>query len=142
MTKEFDPMTADAKKLAKKLIDKMDKSVEPDTRLWPKMLADLVDVLSEHFAQRGHPDDAAFNEAQAVILALAGYFGGRMLYLPRDTRLRLALRDNLIWQQFNGCNVRQLGERYNLTDMQIYNILREQRQLHQKKYQMNLFQDG
>lgn len=112
---------------------------DADTRAWPKILASLVDVMVAHYRRRGRSEDAARDEAEAAVITLAHYLGGRVFYLPRDTRLRLALRDTRIWAEFSGNNAPELAERYNLTLNQIYNILREQRALHRKRHEPELF---
>lgn len=98
-----------------------------DPGVWPRTLAELVDVYVDHFRRRGHEGPAALAEAQAAIIVLAHHFGGRMVYIPRDDKLRLALRDARIWREHNGRNVQELAERHGLTSSQIYGILREQR---------------
>lgn len=98
-----------------------------DPGVWPRTLAELVDVYVDHFLRLGRGQAAALTEAQAVVIVLAHHFGGRMVYLPRDDKLRLALRDARIWREHNGRNVQDLADRYGLTAAQIYGILREQR---------------
>lgn len=134
----FDPLRADVDDL----LAHLDEVEIDDAHAWPQTLADMVAVARHHLQQRrGYTAEAAAKEAQALVTLFANWFGGRMMYLPRDTRLRTALRDNLIWQQFNGRNVNELAELHGLTVMQIYNILREQRRLHVSKVQHDLFGD-
>lgn len=98
-----------------------------DPGVWPRTLAELVDVYVDHFLRLGRDQAAALSEAQAVVIVMAHHFGGRMVYIPRDDKLRLALRDARIWREHNGRNVQELAERHGLTAAQIYGILREQR---------------
>lgn len=58
-----------------------------DPRAWTRTLAKLVVVLTDYFARTKTPT------AQGVVIVLAHHFGGRMMYLPRDEKLRIALRD-------------------------------------------------
>lgn len=132
---DLDPLIADWDAL----LARDDVAGQLDGAKWPATLAELVDVATAHFTRRGAAAETARREAQAVIILLAHHFGGRMSYLPRDARLRLALRDNLIWQEFGGANVAALAERYDLTEQQIYNILREQRTLTRDRAQRRLF---
>jgi Mor family transcriptional regulator len=109
---------------------------------WPKQLADMIDVLADHFQRRRNMEDEdAAAEATQVITVIAHYFGGRLTYIPRDEKLRLALRDNLIWLQFNGRNILELANRHQLTEVQVYNIIREQRSLHVARVQQDMFQN-
>ncbi|MBI2313562.1 MAG: transcriptional regulator [Betaproteobacteria bacterium] len=133
----LDPLAADmAELLARE--PAADEAI--DEARWPGTLAELVDVVTEHLARRGASLTAARAEAQALILLIAHHFGGQRVYLPRDTRLRLALRDNLIWQEFSGRNVPELARRFGLTETQIYNILKEQRLLTTARRQRRLFE--
>lgn len=114
---------------------------EQSKHRWPKQLADMVDVLAEHFQRRRKmPGEAAAEEATQVVTVLAHYFGGRLTYLPRDEKLRTAMRDNLIWLAFNGRNVQALAHQHQLTEAQIYNIIKKQRKLHTSKVQPDLFE--
>lgn len=106
-------------------------SIEPG--VWPRTLAELVDVFADHFSRNGRSQENAMSEAQAAIVVLAHHFGGRMIYLPRDDKLRLALRDARIWREHDGRNVQDLATRYGLTSAQIYGILREQRAINRAK---------
>lgn len=104
-----------------------------DPSAWPRTLAELVDVYVNHFLRLGRDRTAALAEAQAVIIVLAHHFGGRVVYIPRDDKLRLALRDARIWREHDGRNVRQLADHYELTTAQIYSILREQRVIRRRQ---------
>ena len=98
-----------------------------------------MDVFTDHFQRRkGQAEDAARVEAQDLIVVLANYFGGRQVYLPRDEKLRLALRDNQIWHNFDGRDIDVLEKRWRLTRQQIYNIIAHQRALHKKRVQPEL----
>lgn len=96
---------------------------------WPKTLVELTDVLCAHFKQIGMAPPAAKDFSQKVIIVIAHHLGGRMFYLPRDRKLRLALRDDAIWREFDGANVHELAQRYELTTNRVYQILAEQRAL-------------
>lgn len=126
----FDPLDANIDDILSRL-DDVDRD---DSRAWPQTLADLVDVFTDHLQRRkGHSNEAARVEAQDLIVVLANYFGGRQVYLPRDEKLRLALRDNLIWRDFDGRNIDVLKNHWRLTRQQIYNIIARQRELHKKR---------
>lgn len=126
----FDPMDADVESILAHL-DEVDRD---DPRVWPQTLADLVDVLTDHLERRkGTSLERARRDAQELIVVLANYFGGRQVYLPRDEKLRLALRDNQIWYDFDGRNIDVLGHRFRLTRQQVYTIIARQRSLHKKR---------
>lgn len=129
----FDPMHCD-------VVELLDHLPDIDTKhAWPKMLADLVDISSHRLSRMGHDDETALAEAKAIVIAIAEFLGGRMLYLPRNESLRLALRDNLIWKELGKLSVPALADKHELTPMQVYNIIREQRALHRGRVQRSLF---
>jgi len=109
----------------------------PEDR-WAPMLAAMVAVLESTYRRLGVGDAQAAKLATAGVLAQAEYAGGRMLYLPRGDRLRKALRDAEIYHRARRGNIRQLAEEYGLTDIHVYRICREQKELHLSKVQGRL----
>lgn len=108
---------------------------------WPRRLAELVDVTTAVLQRLKRPPEQARDEAAAIIIAIAHYLGGRMLYLPTDEKLRLALRDRRIWQERDDYSAAELAERYSLTQVMVHKILREQRALYIRRVQQRLFDD-
>ncbi len=102
-------------------------------------MAELVDVLVNACAKLGAGDEAAKLAGLHQALAIAEHFGGMQFYLPKAKHLHNLARDIKIWHEFNGKNVQALARKYGLTDVRLYEIIREQRQLHQAKYQPQLF---
>lgn len=130
---DFNPLDANVNDI----LAHLDDVNQDDPRAWPQTLADLVDVFTDHLHRKPLTDakteDTARRAAQELIVVLANYFGGRQVYLPRDEKLRLALRDNQIWRDFNGTNIGALEKRWKLTRQQIYNIIAKQRALHKNR---------
>lgn len=108
---------------------------------WPAALVDMTDVAAAALARDGVDVAIARRQAVTVMRALAIYHGGRKFYLPNGEALDRALRNMRIWDDFNGNNVDDLARRYRLSDVQIYAILSEQRTLHRRKTQPDLFPD-
>jgi Mor family transcriptional regulator len=111
-----------------------------DETQWAPLLVDMLRVLEALNKRCGLPDPAAFAAAQANVLALAEYFGGRMVYLPKGDRLRIALRDAEMWRAFTGKNVPTLAQEYDISEIHCYAVLKKQRALHQHKLQGRLFE--
>lgn len=131
----FDPdfMTAD------QVLNALDPAVRNDKRLWPSLLAELVDVLADHYEMRmGMDAEKAVESAQDVIVVIAHHLGGRNIYLPRDDRLKRAIRDGMIYRVFDGSNHREISRQTGLTTAQVYNIISKERTLRQDRYQMKL----
>ena len=129
MTRElFEPDRMDVNAV----LDHLDDDVRT-APLWPVTLADLVDVLADHLESRKGLDfDAAMKDAQDLIVVISHYLGGRSIYLPRDDRIKRAIRDAAIYRAFDGTNHRELAHRARLTPAQIYNIIGRQRSLRKK----------
>ena len=109
---------------------------------WPRQLADLVDVVAAMFRRRGRGAGQAVDEAREVVLALAVYFGGRPLYLPKGAMLETALLHARIWHEFNGRNTEELADRYRLTVRQVQKIIKQQMRYRRGLRQRSLFEGG
>lgn len=118
-----------------------DLSAVPDTK-WAPQLAALVGVLEALYVRQGRPEVEALKLACDGVLAIAEYAGGRVLYLPRGDRLKLAVRDAEMhrrWQR--GATIGQLAQDYDLTDIHVYRVVSQQRALHLRRTQGTLFKD-
>lgn len=116
-----------------------DFSEVPETK-WAPQLANAVKVLEAMHLRQGREADEALELACDAVLALAQYQGGRVIYWPRGDRLKIALRDARIhsrWQR--GVSIEQLAGYYGLTDIHVYRIVSQQRELHLRKTQGRLF---
>ncbi|EON0527009.1 Mor transcription activator family protein, partial [Escherichia coli] len=123
------------------LIDRLDDI--PDDELkknWPGTLRDLVDVISAELHRQGIEPAQAGMLARKVAAAQAGYMGGRGYYLPVGESLFTELRNNEIffrWSQ--GEKIETLRRHYQMSETQIYSVIRNQRRLHQERTQPRLF---
>ncbi len=119
-------------------LDDLDAVAPADA--WPQTLADLFDILTDHYTRRrDHPEADARREAEEIVILLAHWLGGRPVYLPRDDSLRRALRDADIYRDFGRRSAAELAQAHRLTPMQIYHIIQRQRRLHQGRVQRELF---
>lgn len=91
---------------------------------WGAQVDVLLEILRATFEARGLPAETAAGLAQAALLALADYGGGRDFYLPRAVMLKAAIRDQQIRREFNGRNIDELATRYRLTTRRIRTILK------------------
>jgi Mor family transcriptional regulator len=132
----FNPMECDAVDLIEHLGDNV-----PPQHNWAPLLAELFSVFEAHSKRNGMDAEAAALDARDRCILLAEYLGGRLVYLPKNESLKLALRNALIWRQFTGHNVRDLAARWELNEIHVYEILREQRALNMRKLQGRLFED-
>jgi len=52
---------------------------------WKRHIADMVSIFEKHLLSRGHGAEDAVNEAKLIMLAMAYYLQGAMLYVPNST---------------------------------------------------------
>ena len=116
-----------------------DDDLPPMQRRWPQDLAALLGIVEGVLVRGGMPAEPAFKAATAAALEFARYGGGRLMYIPQAQRLRQALRDAEIWRRHNGRNQVELAQEFDLSVQSVYEILREQRALHTRKFQGQLF---
>ncbi|EFX0505777.1 transcriptional regulator [Shigella sonnei] len=123
------------------LIDRLDDI--PDDELkknWPGTLRDLVDVISAELHRQGIEPAQAGMLARKVAAAQAGYMGGRGYYLPVGESLFTELRNNEIFSRWSqGEKIEILRRHYQMSETQIYSVIRNQRRLHQERTQPRLF---
>ena len=113
--------------------------ITPPDAKWPANLAAMVDVLHATLRERGHDDDAALDDAEHCAIAIAEYQGGRNYYLPTGERLKGFVRDRAIYLASNGRNKAELALRYDLTERRVEQIVAEQRAIHLRRIQPQLF---
>lgn len=110
-----------------------------DEKAWPKMLADLIAINVAELKEDGFEHNEAWRIAKRLIIRQSHFLGGGMVYLPRNDKLKKALRDAHLYHDFTGNNIRELMKKYNLTQQSVYQICAEQRQLFIAKRQPQLF---
>lgn len=102
--------------------------VEPE-HLWPKLLVDMLDVARAALMDAGAKEGRAREIAIIVLRALARYHGGRSAYLPTGDTLDEALKNYRIWKESGKTSVRELSEKYGMSEVHIYRIIARQRKL-------------
>ena len=79
----------------------------------------FIDEIKEAFP------DYEDNETTKIAKRLMSYFGGQQLYVP--LRLNTSNRDQNIYADFKGNNIKELCRKYCLSEKHIYKIIRQQR---------------
>ena len=129
--KKNEPRLFDLDKIGTEdILSQRDAWSDEDSRIWPALLAELVDILADHIEnhEKKAPEKAV-DEARKIIIVIAHHLGGRNIYLPKDDRLKRAVRDSAVYRAFNGTNHRSLAEKTGLTTAQIYNIISRERKI-------------
>lgn len=111
---------------------------EPE-RIWPKLLVDMLDVASAGLVDAGAKDERAREIAIIVLRSLARYHGGRSAYLPTGDSLDEALKHYRIWKESWKVSVRELSEKYGVTEVHIYRIIKRQTRLARARVQPDLW---
>ncbi|HCJ0148070.1 TPA: positive regulator of late transcription [Salmonella enterica subsp. enterica serovar Infantis] len=111
---------------------------EEREKLWTGTLSDLLAVMLSEMKRAGVDEQQALNLSERLTIALSGYMGGRSLYLPAGGRLKTAVRDMLIYAEFNGRNIQQLQKKYRLSEPQVYAILKRERDVYIRRRQISL----
>lgn len=123
--------------LSPELLDHLE---DPEVRKrWPQTLWDMVTGVRHTLIRDGVDEATAKRQSLIIVRDFANWFGGRMEYLPRGDALTTAIKHRQIWDDYDGRNVLPLARKYNLTDVRIYEILREQKALHKKRLHGDLF---
>ena len=133
----FHPTDADAMDL----IAHMGNAV-PASNQWPELLADLFAVHEAYNLRQGMSSTQAAVDARDRCILEAQYMGARMVYFPTGEKLKLALRDALIFREFKGHNQLALAKKHDVTVTRIYQIVAEQTALFVKERQGRLFNQG
>lgn len=102
---------------------------EGPEHIWPKLLVDMLDVARAALLDAGAKDELAREIAIIVLRALARYHGGRSAYLPTGDTLDDALKHYRIFKESGKTSVRELSEKYGMTEVHIYRIIARQRKL-------------
>ncbi|MGA5655246.1 Mor transcription activator family protein [Rahnella contaminans] len=115
-------------------------AIPPDEqeKIWPGTLRDLLAVLVDEMRRAGLPESDVFDLAGRLTLALALYMGGRGIYLPAGNRLKMAIRDTLIYSEFNGRNFKYLSRKYKINQSALYDILKRQKLAYVRRRQLDL----
>lgn len=119
------------------ILDNINQAMEcDDCKVWPSIVVDLFKIVKLKYQKQGIEDIKVTLE---TTLALIDYLGGMQVYVPKGERLRKHIRNMEIYYRFNGQNVRELARQFEQTEQSIYRILAEQKRLHIKRKQPDLF---
>ena len=116
-----------------------DRAVDVPRDKWPKLLAEMLDVVEAGFVRDGMPPIDAARLARRAMLLLARYHGGHSFYLPAGDEIERALRDDAIFRDLGRIPADALARDHKLSEVRIYQIYREQKSLRLKAIQPGLF---
>lgn len=112
-------------------------------RKWPKDLAALLDIFEATLKRMGFENAEARRIAHALLAEQSVYCGGRHIYIPKGDRLKQAIRDLELWRDWHDHAMVPdvLARKYNISVQHVYRIINEQRAIHLRRVQPELFPD-
>lgn len=106
----------------------------------PELLRDLYDQAAHIARQNGLDRENADRLALALVDVMTDNWGGRNFNFPKGTTMRLLKRDLAIYREFDGNNHSDLAEKYDVTTVWVYSIIRRVRALIRDERQPGLFE--
>lgn len=106
---------------------------------YPELLIDLRDKAIEKLEEAGFEATQAKSAAFVVVELIRKDWAGKQHYIPQGLLYDLTERDWKVWEAFNGKNVKELVDRFKLSEQRIYAIIKTIRPLAQKRHQPDLF---
>lgn len=97
---------------------------------WAPTLAEMYDANVAGFLHAGYDESLSVKLAGIGVRATAFQLGGRVVYIPRGDRLKLAVRDNEMyaaWQKHG--DIQKLAEDFKVTEPTAYRIIAGQRKV-------------
>jgi Mor family transcriptional regulator len=102
---------------------------------WPEKLETLVHLLELRLQQYG-VEDAQATALHLAIEILDQVIGNDHQYMPKSDKLTAYVRDNAIWQAFNGKNKEALARQYRVSVRHIEILIaRKQKEEREKRHQ-------
>lgn len=106
-----------------------------------EVLVDIAEQVEERLVAIGHDHEQANRMGWDIAQRLNDHWGGGNLYICKGIHYDISLRDQAIYQRFNGENHDWLATEYDLTVQHIYRILKRVGESERAKRQAGLFQE-
>lgn len=107
---------------------------------YPEQLIDIGNIIAEGIAQTGVEGDRIASLTFKITENIRSQCGGAAFYLSRGRRYELSQREEKIWREFDGTNYYQLAKQYDLSEMQIRNIVKRAKDRDRALRQGKLFE--
>lgn len=106
---------------------------------YPELLEQMGQIIGAELLTLGLPLAIANAKALSITNAIRREVGGQQLYVSKGLEYDLSVRDEEIYSAFRGNNYDDLARRFNLTTVQIRNIVRKGQLRDQARRQNKLF---
>lgn len=88
-----------------------------------ELLEDVHAHAKRVVAEYGIKEDVADQVGAAIAENLAINWGGQIVCIPKDHHYKIAARDKVIYDEFNGRNHSELARKYEMTVRGIYKVI-------------------
>jgi Mor family transcriptional regulator len=106
---------------------------------YPELLSDISELISILLAEKGVPREQAATIGFEVAEYARNHYGGHPIYIPLGHFFVRSKRDIEIFNAFKGNNVAELADKYNVSEMRIYQICKRMLISERNKRQPDLF---
>ena len=119
------------------LLRSLEDIPEEVQKKWPKDLSALIDIYAASLQRLGYSESEAKKISHILLAEQAVYCGGRYFYLPKPDALKKAVRDVEIHRDWSERQMlpEALAEKYQLSNIHIYRILKQQQNYRRHKRQ-------
>ncbi len=115
------------------VLEQLNRGEEGVKSEWTKGLAMLYDTCKSAMVRAGYSIDEATKITNHMIVAFSFLAGGRGYYFPKGDTLKQALRNKQIYDDSFHHNAAELAEKYRLSEIMIYNIIKKQTDIERKR---------
>lgn len=92
-------------------------------REYPEVLQDLADSIIEFMIESGEDPLGAATIGMRIAEHVREHWGGQKIYIPKACSYFCCLRDQEIFDKWNGSNSKELCNEYEITNTRLYQII-------------------
>lgn len=106
---------------------------------YPEVLEHMGQIVGRSLLGLGLPKEVANAKAFEIVEAIRDELGGQQQYISKAVSYEMSIRDESIYAKFKGANYHDLAHEFDLTTVQIRNIVKRGRARDVAKRQGALF---
>jgi Mor family transcriptional regulator len=108
---------------------------------YPESLEHMGQIIGQELMKMGFHSDEANSKAFVICEAIREELGGGPVYIHRGQEYVLSMREEKMWAEFKGDNYHELARRYDLSEMQVRNVINKAKAKMQQRSQLKLLDD-
>lgn len=113
------------------------KLIQPPEK-YPEILSDLLTTLAEELHKAGLDVTTSNQISWGATECIRDKWGGQHIYINQGVSFETMARYRVIWDQFTGDNVAELARLHDISEPQLYKIIRIMRAEQQARTQGQL----